>query len=486
MVSVAVSPESSEISSLKSDARINLLPPLLAFVVSRALLLSVNEAEFTDGYQLLTWSFDHPVRWHPLYPLCVKLLSWFLDPVIAGRLISIVSGFGAMLVIGKLAGHIYDQRRLVRIDVTRTSRPHRLSARASVIAMWLYIVAPLFYWANLRVLSESTFQFFFIWSIYQLLCYADSKRFSAPAFIFISGLAYLTRPEAIVLLPLVLYVLARSRGRLLLANIAALLPWAIGFFWTFGISSSDRYTDIVVTSLPAFDWNAALTRLVAYVEIYPYIAFYPFFALALINLFRIPARPIWRWILIYVHVSFAVILFMHPAWTTRLLLIPLSFLLIEVAAGLLPFRRNFQIALLASCVLFSMAALFLQRNQFSDFKNSALAVKDRISQERVVSDELAKTEFYLRRPIVVYQHKTLLPGDILILHSYNSDLEKEKEFLDRHFYYTPLYEAHSEVVPLLANTALAETAYTNSPVALLQRFQVQRFQSVVIRIDQKR
>src|SRR5688500_16306954 len=76
-----------------------LLIPSILFFLSRFGLIWVNEAEFTDAYQLLTWTFDHPVRWHPLYPILIKPVTALLEPVLAGRVLAILSGFGAMIAL---------------------------------------------------------------------------------------------------------------------------------------------------------------------------------------------------------------------------------------------------------------------------------------------------------------------------------------------------------------------------------------------------
>jgi hypothetical protein len=61
-------------------------------------------------------------------------------------------------------------------------------------------------------------------------------------------------------------------------------------------------------------------------------------------------------------------------------------------------------------------------------------------------------------------------------------LDREKQILDSRYVYEPLLSTETSIVPLLANSALAEIQFSNSPVALLQRFHRQRFQSVVLKI----
>ena len=121
-----------------------------------------------------------------MYPLLVKPLTFVMDPIIGGRIVSILSGFVAMLVLTLLAGRLY-------------------GAGSARMMAWAYASSPLFLWCNLRVLTESTFQLFFCLSIYLLLiALRQRQQWAAPAFYFVSGLAALTRPEGFVLLPLVI------------------------------------------------------------------------------------------------------------------------------------------------------------------------------------------------------------------------------------------------------------------------------------------
>jgi hypothetical protein len=449
--------------------------PFVAYLISRFALIQFNEAEFTDGYQLLTWSLDHPTRWHPLYPLLIKPFAVIVDPVIAGRLISIASGFLAMLVLSRIAARVYGQR-------------------SATVMAWLYTASPLFFWCNIRVLTESTFQLLFCFSALLFLLSLNNDRPHVPAaFIFVSGLSALTRPEGFILLPAVAYVLyqqviQKPRNRRMVLSVAALFSWFLCLVWSFLISSSDSYSNIFVTNMSEFQWGHAFHRLTSYIEVYPYILFYPFFVYALFNIVTHERRPFgfaaWKYLLLYVHVAFAVLLFFHPAWTTRFLLIPVSLLLVEASAGLVNSRVAVKTALVACCFSFAFLAIYLQKGMFADFKTSAIAIKKISGEHRVISDEQAKTDYYLGKPVISYESNLeLQTGDLLILHSYNTDLNREKEFLDGRYVYQALVSTETSILPLLANSALGEIQYSNSPVALLQRFHQQRFQSVVLKID---
>jgi hypothetical protein len=442
--------------------------PFLIYIVTRLSFLHVNEAEFTDGYQLLGWNLEHPVRWHPLYPLLVKSLSWAIDPVVAGRLVSVSSGFAAMVVLKKIAGRLF-------------------GSQTATLAAWIYVVSPLIFWVNLRVLTESTFQFLFCMSIYALIIYLqEEKQTAAMGFLAFSGLAALTRPEGFILIPVVAYILFRCirQSQISIPVVAAsTIPWALFIVWSFLLPSSDSYSEITKESFLKFDWNHAILRMISYLDVYPYILVYPVFAFALFHWFRTPFDRVWKGALIYVHVSFFLILLIHPSWSTRFLLIPATLLLLDAAGGLAITRRPVQITVLAGCFCLAVIAMDLQKEMFADFKHSAIAVKGKYENRRVFSDEQAKTSYYLGKPVRVYRRQQLRAGDLLVLHSYNTELNAEKKFLDENYRYRAVYSTHAEIVPVLANAALADIAITNSPVAFIQRFQKQRFQSVVLIIE---
>ena len=381
-----------------------------------------------------------------------------------------------MIVLTRIAARVYGER-------------------AATIMAWLYAASPLFFWCNLRVLTESTFQFLFCLSIHLLLfSLRREKPLAAPAFIFVSGLTALTRPEGFILLPVVAYILTQQlihnrTTRVTALSFAGLISWFLCLAWSFAISSSDSYSGIFVDNLSEFKWGHALHRLISYIEVYPYVMFYPFFVYGVFNIGGESSlqTDAWKYALLYFHAGFAIMLFLHPAWSTRFLLIPVSLLLVEASAGLSRSRLAVKTILIAACFIFSIVSIYFQKGMFADFKTSALAMKKDSGEHRVISDEQAKTEYYLGKPVLPYNSNVdLQAGDLLVLHSFNTDLSREREVLDARYAYRALLSTQTSIIPLLANTAVAESEYSNSPVVLLQRFHEQRFQSVVLIIDHRK
>jgi len=400
----------------------------------------------------------------------------WIDPIYAGRVLSILCGFGAMIMIGELSRELYGQR-------------------PSKYACWLYIVSPLIYQLNLRVLTESLFQFLMLASAWMLLrFFKNNDDRSGSLFIFVSGLAMLTRPEAILYAPLVLAILVFSikNRRNYVASFTSLIPWTVYLAWNIVNSGSESYNRIFVANLAEFHPDKALERLISYVDLYPYVAFYPIFFMALVHIIQ-NRNAIWKRLVLYIHISYAAILFLHPAWSTRFLLIPLSFFIVETSAHLPAFRRLTAFLVLSTAFVFSVSAIFLQRHMFEDFKivGSTVGIHFPASNSqstnasgRVYSDEQVKTSYYARQPVKGYDHNTKLnPGDLLIVHSFYTDLSAEKRYLNAHYRYHVLQLAEYSIVPVLGDTLGARYDLTNSPVLSTRRFEKQRFQSVLVKID---
>ncbi|HJZ12914.1 MAG TPA: hypothetical protein VJ521_12225, partial [Acidobacteriota bacterium] len=312
-------------------------------------------------------------------------------------------------------------------------------------------------------------------------------------FLFFSGLAVLTRPEGLAFAPLVLFALYRSlrtNFRTAALIVAACIPWILFVFWSM-IDSDDNYRDVMLQNLMTLRAEDLLTRVVAYLDVYPYISFYPVFALSIYGLLSKYSKSHGRWltVLVYLHVCWFVTLTIHASWSTRFLLLPSSMLLLPAAAGFenlgIPQRASKVLFILLIVLLsaFSGIAFQLQRKTFADFKQVAECAATQSPKERILSDENIKTEYYLRRSVEVYTRaEPLTAGDILILHSFNTDLSQEMQYLQEKYEVEFLCMNESEVVPILANGVLEKNELTNSHMAVQARFNRQRFRSIALEI----
>ena len=161
----------------------------------------------------------------------------------------------------------------------------------------------------------------------------------------------------------------------------------------------------------------------------------------------------WRRLLIYIHISYGAILILNSAWSTRFLIIPISLLIVEAAAQLALLRKRIAAVILIGSFAFSLTAIFLQKDMFRDFKTTALSVKRNFPDARVFSDEQVKTSYYLGKDVGGYDRsRQLQAGDLLILHSFYSDLASEKRFLDSNYRYEVIQLIECRIIPVLGDT----------------------------------
>ena len=460
------------------NVRIYLFAVACFFLVSRIAFLNLNSAEFTDGYLILQWSFANPTRWHPLYPLLIKGIAPFMDSIIAGRLIAILAGFLTFIPLSQIATMLYGER-------------------AALIACLLFAVSPLNMWVESHVLTEPVFVLTSIFAFqFYLSCIREKSPSDFVLFSCFATLAFLTRPEGYIFLPLWLYagaILSRAGyAKKAAAAMPVFLPAIAYLVWMQLRAPSETYEKTFSASLHGVVWLDVLQRLIAYAEIYPYAVFYPVFVLALLHFFG-PARTRGHWphLLAYANLILIPILGIHTAWSSRFLIIPATLILIEAAAMLdalgqkwnkTSWRLLLSVVVIGSFVL-GIASLWGQRNVFSDFKSAGIQLAYDREARRIFSDEFTKTAFYANRALSSYnRNSTLAAGDLVVLHSFHTDLRAEWNYLNGRYDVECLSAARSEILPTLAGVPLSKDYLTNNPVASLERFRVQKFQTVILHI----
>jgi predicted membrane-bound mannosyltransferase len=462
------------------EERLSVLVIAAFFFMSRLLLIGVNEAEFSDGYLILQWSFSDPVRWHPIYPLLVQGFGKLLEPVIAGRIVSSVAGCLTLIPLALLTSRLY-------------------GAQAATAACILFTTSPLMLWINLRMLSESVFILFALWSIYFLVrWFEDAGDRDLPLFTFFSGLALLTRPDGLILAPLFAIAcysaLRKRRYRALLLTVPATVPHICFLLWMRFANVRESYPMAMKSNMENVDWQQILSKVAQYIEIFPYVSFYPVFVMAILGVIistRI-RRTHWKWlwIVLSLQAGWLAMLSIHQAWSTRFLVMPLTLVIILAGAsfGRL-FKRHgsrlFLMLLLVTSVLsliFAGVAVYLQTETFSDVRNAALFIRKQ-PPTRIFSDEIIKTAYYSDVPLEIYkQQLEFRRGDLILLHSFYTDLPVQVEFLKKAYSIDFLFHDEATTVPILACGILSTNHLTNSIAIMQQRFESQKSQSVVVKI----
>jgi 4-amino-4-deoxy-L-arabinose transferase-like glycosyltransferase len=467
-------------SSLHASRRA-LLWIVAVFCISRLFLFPFNEAEFTDGYFYVQWSFAHPGFRHPLYPILIQAFSLFLDPILAGRLVSSLAGVGSLFALYALGRKVYGEK-------------------AAIYACGLFTISPLIVWIHTRVLSESLFLSLFLLTLFYFLkCLENLSWKSFFLMVLFSGLAMLTRPEGIAFVPLIFfttfYYIRRGSWKAVLKGSPGLLTWLFFFAWM--LLEGWTYKNVMESSLRQATIVDLFTYLILYLESYPYVACYPVFALALLGFLERSPAGRFRWILTvaYVHVLWFAALSIHRWWSTRFLIPPLSLLLIEAAAMLESLQARWSklswIALTAFIIVSSTvlagASLYFQKEIFADIKSTAIFAGKQFPKQRLISDEVTKVAYYSKKDVVRYDRgASLSPGDVLLLHSFYTPLTNELQALSQKYNMVLLGRSRAYSIPILANIHTETSRETHSPIQFVWRFQRQRFESFVIGIKSRK
>ncbi len=127
----------------------------------------------------------------PAYPFAIVLLRRvFSDPVLSGRLVSILSASLAVFPLYGVTRIIYRKR-------------------AALFTILLYSVSPLIFRWSLRIFPHSLYALFVILFLYGIFKYIESERaLYLAGGIFMGGLAVLTYPTGLVLAPVAVVALA--------------------------------------------------------------------------------------------------------------------------------------------------------------------------------------------------------------------------------------------------------------------------------------
>ncbi len=165
-------------------------------LLARLLLINWHPATYTDS--ILYMNALERIQGTiilPAYPFAIVLLRKITgDPVIAGRLVSILAASLAIFPLFGLARIIYDRR-------------------SALFTILLYSVSPLIFRWSLRIFPHSLYSLFVLLFVYGIFKYIESDRvlFLAGG-IFSGGVAVLTYPTGLVLVPVAVIAAAGYFG----------------------------------------------------------------------------------------------------------------------------------------------------------------------------------------------------------------------------------------------------------------------------------
>ena len=467
---------------------------LLLSLVARLLLINWYSAPYTDGVYLMTLfeSFNPNNSYPPLYSAILYLFNFGLgDPIISGRLVSIISGMGVILLLFHFGRRFFDDK-------------------TALLAVLVYGTAPLVFRWDIRVMSDSLFSLFFLSSCYFL--YRGLKKEGSSNFLLfnvLGALSALTRYQGLVFIPISLvwiYLNIAKKGgsERIIEMVIGIMCWFCIPAWMFyrGFSHARHFQGFLTGS--GSIW-LTLGKLIVMLEMFIPALVYAFGYLASgvtiygIYLYsRERLGPKWFlftcgylffafWV---AHSAFIVsfqIRYFFPFW-------PLVSLF--TAVGLVQTAKDHPRAgnvLLGLILIFNVfwvgMVLHFQRDAFGSLKRSAEYVAKNLPDAVIISDENYKFTYFSNRFIKgksfskryrvfsKYQVRKQPPGSYVYTSSYyNQDkffayLEKNKSRV--------VYTDTERIMPILPD--IGEMQYVNKPDWFFVHFKPQEIYSAIIR-----
>lgn len=150
----------------------------------------------------------------------IPFLKIFNDPLVAGRMLSILLGAGTMLGIFALSFTLFKDKKI------------------SLFASVLYLIVPFTLFFDRMALADSMLSFFIIWSLFFFIWLAKSPRLDLAMIAgILTGLSMLTKSPGLILfilLPFTLFIFTFKNKNLLLL-IKLFLLWLVIYSFGFAI-----------------------------------------------------------------------------------------------------------------------------------------------------------------------------------------------------------------------------------------------------------
>jgi len=482
----------SEKPTITPEERIR-LPKIVVWLtcgqlLAKLLLIDWYRAEYTDAILQLNL-FENGITFYPpLFPALARLIEIFaVDPVFAGRLVSILASSLTTIPVHYLGKRLW-------------------SERTGVIAAFCYSVSAIHWRWSIRAMTDPLFTLFFVLAV---LTFAEggigrSRRFVWWSLLW-SGLAVLTRYQGLILVPLVIFAWRRSREEAGTQWIAGLsvLPWTLLIGWLVyrGVGHTGQFQERATGGVGNV-FMAYLTMSEGFLIYLPYALTYPLFVAVLVGLERgrkMPKGQFFGWATLYLFVPWLII---HSAFQSFQFRYFLPFVpLFAVWGGIGVSRlekglvRNATMALILIWgAIFSIAVLGNQRGTFGDIRATAEYIRELdVGEGRIFSDEVyrpgvdnVKMEFWSGGKLVhpLPNIHLLKPGDYVVLHNTYTDLNAMADRLHSKFRLNRIYKATETIRPLLPDI-MVTPPITSQPGCMAYRYFPQHFLSVILHIDEQ-
>ena len=442
------------------------------------------------------WASSYP----PLFPYCIRGARRVVsDPLLAGRLVALLSGILLAAAAYLLAREVCDDR-------------------SSLLAALLTAFSPLLFYYSVKVRPEMLFTLFVTLSLWAILrLYRRQNSVYLFGALASGGLALFTKLDGLLLLPLLALVSLGSLfrrdlgGRRFVHVATGLLFFLPTLWWLWAHGVSGKVDDFGFQQLldprrlaQVVLWSEASVFATVY------LATFPVAALFLIGLFG-PARRSgpekgFLALALYILGANLAVHAVYTNWQTRYFTLPMPVLCVGAAwaVGKLrsersPLRRGLGSVLAVSAVLFSLvysvAMLRGEKDLFLDVKAVALHARETLPDEAVLTDERVLTAYFSDKYARPYAREAVAPGRLIALHdlfcvvSLGRTVEEELRWLEANWKIRVVHETTVRFTPISGNALNGEVLDRiegNYPMFLDYRYTPLESRSLLVRVLERR
>ncbi len=465
-------------------------------LVVRLLLINWYSAPYTDGVFLMTLfeTYNYNNSYPPLYSALLYSLNFiFHNPVMSGRLISIISG------VGIISGAYYFGKKF-------------FNQETGFYAALIYGTAPIVFRWDLRVMTDSLFALFFLGAIFFLYRELTARgRFNFLFFNLCAVLSSLTRYQGLVFFPITLvwfYQYMKSQEKNWPGMISGSFLWFSipGWMILRGFSHAQHYKEFL-TARGSF-W-LTLGKFITVAEMFIPALVYAFgylaFALMVYVIYRYHKNEaVSKWFLAVLAYLFFAFWMAHSAFLvafqTRYFLPFWPFAALFTALGVIHLgltyprlAKTILIVIVSANLFWSGMVLYFQKDSFGALRRSAQFVKRNLPNEiMAVAEDYKFTCFSGRyrkgqpfnKRFRIYSLGSIVPpvGSYIYVDTlYSKDFNR---YVNNKSKYRIIYTDSETVMPILPDV-VSDIRYVNSPEWLAVRFRPQVLYSAILKVVAK-
>jgi len=477
--------------------------PLAVFVLANLLVrlpfLEWYSAPMTDELYIMDQTFFGPGRRLPLFPSLIDMVQLVAaDRWWAAKFVSMLTGVLTIIPSYYMTRKLSDSKVLPWVVAA-------MVALSPLVVRW-----------SLRGMTDVPFTLFLTAAIAAAVYWVhEAKSVRLGAFLCFSGLAMLTRPEGIIMLPLVPSMLLVHIWRLRtagwakgvtsgLASLWGLIPWGLWIYWRLFINDAAAYQGTVRNNLKRIDL-AYLGDISAHFGAYQITTFYILGPLICLGCLLYAVRLIdhfdrvrfWAGLgFLYVLAGTWFIGCVHFFFSIRHLVFIFPMLIVVGMVGVWDLNERWPRSirvLTAAQGVWSIAVLviglWVTKDTFRDIKEGAIAARqDYAGTLRATDFRQRKSGYYFEGKVVPFSERARLkPGERVLLDSFTlseKGLERAVKDLNRKYQTRVIADVRTRQGQFLADDVSQFVKENGRVRTIMSRlFKWQYFRTVVLEIE---